>query len=648
MLRICDATVWNTPMKRAPKLAALSSTLGGVAMAALLCATILPRGVRAQAKQPSGEAVYQQYCASCHDHPTPRVPPRSALQNLSVARILRTLDIGVMMTVAYGLQRSQREAVAKYLGKPIDENAAPAKAFCSNRQFSWPENSTASWEGWSPSSSNTRFQSAAQASLDASQVRSLKLKWAFGFAGDITAYAAPTIQNGVLFVGSAGGVVQAMNAKTGCLYWTFQADGPVRAATLLAKNGAGHSILFPDQIGWFYSLDASTGRLLWRRRIDPHEATRLTGSAVTQDGVAFVPAASWEETRSANPKYPCCTFRGSVSALRVGDGSVLWKTYMIDPPKQTGVNSQGDPQFGPSGAGIWSAPTIDTKRGLLYVTTGDNYSPPATNTSDSVVALDLKTGKVLWSQQVTTGDFHNSGICANDDAKCGPDYDFGASAILAHSGGRDLLVAGQKSGIVYALDPDDQGKILWQARVGKGGITGGVQWGMASDNQKVYAAVSDVVALADESESNTDGALVGGANLDPVKGGGLTALRLTDGSKAWFAPSSPCMPPRPGCSPAQSAAVTIIPGAVFSGSLDGHLRAFSTSDGHVLWDFDTEREYATVNGVAGKGGSLDGAGPVIVDGMLYVNSGYPRFGGTVGNVLLAFGMDSRPPRKKDW
>ena len=617
-----------------------SSILCGALACAAGIAILFTAGsfsARVRAAPVSGEAVYQEYCAACHDHPGPRIPQRSALQNLSAARILRTLDIGVMMTVAYGLQRSQREAVAKYLGKPIDDSSPPASAFCSNRQFAWTGNSTPGWSGWSPSSSNTRFQSLEQASLSIAQVRNLKLKWAFGFSGDITAYAAPTVHSGVLFVGSAGGVVHAMDAKTGCLYWTFQADGPVRAATLIAKNGAGHSIMFPDQIGWFYSLDAFTGRLLWKRRIDPHEATRLTGSAVVQDGVAFVPAASWEETRSGNPKYPCCTFRGSVTALHVSDGSLLWKTYMIDPPKKTGVSRQGTAQFGPSGAGVWSAPTLDPKRGLLYVATGDNYSIPTTKTSDAVLALDQKTGKIAWRQQVTSGDFHNTGPCNEDDAKCGPDYDFGASAILVRLGGRDLLLAGQKSGIVYALDPDAQGKILWQERVGTGGITGGVQWGMASDEQNVYAAVSDIVALPDQSD--TGGAPVGGANFDPVKGGGLTALRLTDGAKMWFAPSYPCLPPRPGCSPAQSAAITAIPGAVFSGALDGHIRAFSTADGLLLWDFDTVKEYAAVNGITARGGSLDGAGPVVVDGMLYVNSGYPRFGGTIGNVLLAFGAD---------
>jgi polyvinyl alcohol dehydrogenase (cytochrome) len=339
-------------------------------------------------------------------------------------------------------------------------------------------------------------------------------------------------------------------------------------------------------------------------KIEQHEATRLTGSAVAQDGIVFVPAASWEETRSGNAKYRCCTFRGSVTALRVSDGSVVWKSYTVGEPKRTGVNRIGTPQFGPSGAGIWSAPTIDSKRGLLYITTGDNYSQPATKTSDAVLALSLKTGQIVWSQQMTAQDVYSNGACSDDNSTCGPDFDFGSSALLVSYQGHDLLIAGQKSGVVYALDPDAKGRILWQARVGKGGITGGIQWGMAGDEDKTYAAVSDLVDLP--ASSDAEPLPLGGQNFDPRQGGGLTALRLSDGSKAWFAASYPCSPPRPGCSPAQSAAVTAIPGAVFSGSLDGHIRAFSTEKGTLLWDFDTETEYHTINGVPAKGGSLDG------------------------------------------
>jgi polyvinyl alcohol dehydrogenase (cytochrome) len=375
--------------------------------------------------------------------------------------------------------------------------------------------------------------------------------------------------------------------------------------------------------------------VIWKKRIDEHEAARLTGSAVEVNGVVYVPAASWEETRSLNPEYSCCTFRGSVTALRARDGSVVWKTYTIDQPAhKTGTNKAGTQQWGPSGAPIWSAPTVDTKRGLLYVATGDNYSDPATPTSDAVMALNLKSGKIVWSTQVTANDAYTS-ACRSKDVNCpasdGPDFDFGSSAILVSApNGKEILVAGQKSGVVTAFDPDAKGKILWQTRVGKGGLNGGVQWGMATDGQKVYAAVSDVHAVM-----NTAGP-VGGATFDPVEGGGLTALHLEDGSKAWFAPSHPCQPPRPGCSPGQSAALTLIPGVVFSPGLDGHLRAFSTEDGTMVWDFDTAREYSTTNGVSGKGGSMDGAGPVIAGGMVFVNSGYPRNGGMPGNVLLAF------------
>ncbi len=622
--------------------------LSGLAAAAIFVGRF---SSRVSADTVSGEAVYREYCASCHDQVSSRVPPRSALKNLTAARILHTLDFGVMMSIAYPLQRNQREAVANYLGRPGADTGPAESAFCSNRSISWPANASTEWPGWSVNSSNTRFQSAESAALSVSQVRNLTLKWAFGFEGDITAFAAPTVQNGVLFTGSASGVIHAINSKSGCLYWTFQADGPVRAATLIAtagksigpgdgtavKNDGTPSILFGDQTGWFYSLDARTGRLLWRIRIDSHESTRLTGSAVAQAGIVYVPAASWEETRSGNPKYPCCTFRGSVSALRIADGSEVWKSYTIPPPKKVGVNDHNDPQFGPSGAGIWSAPTIDTRRGLLYVTTSDNYSHPATRTSDAVLALKLTTGRIEWVQQMTKGDVYSGGACPTENSPCGPDFDFGSSALLIHAGERDVIVAGQKSGMVYALDPDRRGKVLWQTRVGKGGETGGVQWGMASDSQKVYAAVSDLLNLV--GPPSGDRSQLGGATFDPVKGGGLSALRLTDGSRAWFAPSYACAPPRPGCSPAQSAAVSSIPGAIFSGSLDGHIRAFSSDDGQLLWDFDTEREYATVNGSKAKGGSLDGAGPVIVDGMVYVNSGYPRFGGEVGNVLLAFGLD---------
>ncbi len=588
----------------------------------------------------TGPEVYQKHCATCHDQTSPRIPPKAALQKLSSARILRTLDFGLMMSIAYPLKREERAAVASFLGIAGAEAGPPASAFCSSDKHPLAAVTRANWNGWSPSLANTRYQSTAQAGLAIGQVRGLKLKWAYGFTGDVTAFAAPTVLNGTIFVGSAAGTIQALDAKSGCVHWVFQANGPVRSAILAVPNGGRTSLLFGDQIGSFYSLDAMTGKQLWRKRVEEHEATRLTGAPVTQDGVVFIPAASWEETRSIDPQYACCTFRGSVTALRVSDGGSVWKSYLVGPPVKTGVTSTGIPQFGPSGAGVWSAPTIDTKRGVIYVATGDNYSQPATTTSDAVVALDLKTGRIVWSQQTLPGDAYNSS-CRNKAANCpsdnGPDYDYGSSALMVRTAdGHDMLVAGQKSGIVYALDPDLKGKIVWQARVGKGGLNGGVQWGMASDGQKVYVSVGDAAPLR-----QTTGALapVGNVDFDQTQGGGLTALRLADGTQVWHTPGHACDPPKPGCGPAQSGAVTAIPGVVFSGSLDGHVRGYSAEDGQILWDFDTAKDYTTVNGVPAKGGSLDGAGPVIVGGMIYVNSGYPRNGGMPGNVLLAFGPE---------
>jgi len=594
----------------------------------------------ALAQQVSGETIYRERCASCHELADPRIPPREALQKMPAARILKTLDFGAMMSIAYPLRRTEREAVAGYLGVP-DRNAAPqATAFCADRSVKLDSRTNSQWNGWSPTTANTRFQSADAAGLPPDRLSRLKLKWAFGFDGDISAFAQTTILGGYLFVGSAGGVIHALSVENGCTKWLFQAEGPVRSAILAVPLGQRHALLFGDQNGWFYALEAETGRLLWKKKIEGHEAARLTAAPVGFNGNVFVPAASWEETRALNPEYPCCTFRGSVTALRIRDGSQAWKTYMIpEKSKQTGKNRVGTSMFGPSGAGIWSAPTIDAKRGRLYVTTGDNYSSPSTATSDAVVALGLANGRIAWSKQVLAADAYNSS-CGTDGVSCpeekGPDYDFGSSALMVKlSNGRDLLVAGQKSGVVYALDPDRKGEIVWQARVGKGGVNGGVQWGMASDGQNVYAAVSDVVRRR-RTPTPSDPIAV---DLDPQQGGGLTALHLDDGKQVWHASPVPCGS-RARCSPAQSAAVTALPGIVFSGSWDGHLRAFSAEDGKVVWDFDSVRDYQTVNGVKANGGSMDGPGVVVVNGMLFVNSGYARNGGMPGNVLLVFGLEN--------
>ncbi len=583
----------------------------------------------------SGQAVYQKRCATCHDSGNARVPSREALKKVPVARIERSLDFGAMSNVASSLRRDERQAVAAYVGVASGNPAPLAKAFCSDRGVAITGRSKSEWNGWSPGPSNTRYQLGDVAGLTTDQVKKLKLKWAYGYDGDIVAFAPPTVLAGYLFVGSASGQVQALSTASGCVKWTFQANAPVRSAILAVPMGTKYALLFGDQYGWFYSVEAETGRLLWKKVVDPQEAIKLTGAPVAYQGTVFIPASSWEEGRTLSPEYTCCTFRGSVTALRIKDGSQLWKAYTIqEKPRPTGKNSAGIEQWGPSGGGVWSAPTLDPKRGLLYITTGDNFSDPPTNMSDSVVALELGTGRIAWFKQTTPGDVWNSS-CAQKGNCPGPDYDYGSSVLLEKAAnGRELLLVGQKSGVVYALDPDKKGEIAWQVRVGKGGINGGVQWGMASDGQRVYAATSDLMRRQGVNPDPLDPRPL---PIESTQGGGLTALRIGTGEKAWYTPPVACGA-KPGCSPAQSGAVSAIPGVVFSGSMDGHLRAYSAEEGRILWDFDTVREFETVNGVRASGGSLSGPGAVVVGGMVFVNSGY-RSGAMPGNVLLAFAPD---------
>jgi polyvinyl alcohol dehydrogenase (cytochrome) len=577
---------------------------------AMVC---LMGGVRALSAQAvSGEAVYQAHCASCHE--------AGPLQKIAASNILRELNSGVMASIGSQLSRAEREAVANYLGTA--DRAAQNIGLCgaddgvsssaNSRgkdgplKTDGPSHVNSAWNGWSPSATNTRFQESAGLTVD--QVSKLKLKWAFGFEGDTIVFSLPSVIGNNVFVGSNSGKVHALDAQSGCTRWAFQAGAGVRSAIVTAPIGQTHALLFGDRGGWFYSLEAETGHLLWKKKVDDHEGARMTGAAAVNDGIVYIPVASVEETLARRAGYVCCTFRGSVVALRVADGSQVWKTYMI-------------PEHGGSGVAVWSAPTIDLKRGVLYIGTGNNYSEPATAMSDSIVALEMKTGRIAWFRQTLPGDILN-GNCQQANNCPGPDYDFGSSPILEHARGRDLLLAGQKSGVVYALDQDNKGEIVWKVRVGKGGVNGGVQWGMASDGKNVYAATSDVVRR-------------GAAGYDPKQGGGLTALRIADGEKVWYADPPPC-DAKQGCSPAQSAAVTVIPGVVFAGSLDGHLRAYSAEDGKVIWDFDTVQEFKTVNGVKASGGGIDGPGPVVANGMVFVGSGYARTGGMGGNILLAF------------
>lgn len=507
------------------------------------------------------------------------------------------------------------------------------------------------WNGWGVDVSQTRFQPAGMAGLSAQDVPRLKLKWAFAFADVMRVTAQPTVVGGRLFIGSHFGWVYSLDAASGCVAWKYRAGAPVRTAITIGSVAGRPVAYFGDAHGMAYALDAAIGSTLWVVRVEDHPAAMITGAPLLAGGALFVPVSSFEERSGADPHRSCCTFRGSVSALDPATGKLRWKTYTIaDAPTPRALNSAGVRLHGPSGAAIWSSPTFDAAKNAVYVTTGDNYSDPPTDTSDAIMAFDAASGRRLWAHQVTAGDAFTVGCLPEPGPNCpkanGPDFDFGSSAILASlPGGRRVLVAGQKSGVVTAVDPDKDGEVLWQTRVGRGSPFGGVEWGSAADASDIYVAVSDTGLSV--VQPGTPGSQPSPFNpalaflLDPRRGGGLHALRFDTGAEVWQTPNPGCQDAPLGCGPAQSAAVTAIPGVVFSGGLDGHIRAYSAQDGRIVWDFDTKREYRTVNGVAGHGGSLDGAGAVVVGGTVYVDSGSGLWGGVPGNVLLAFTVDGR-------
>jgi len=596
-----------------------------------------------------GGAVYQKHCAQCHDRGVERAPQRDAMKLMTPERVLAALTNGKMAEQGKALTVAEARAVAAFVtAQPFGMVESVAQGLCADpaaafdRPFAGPY-----WNGWGVDAANSRLQPAAMAGLTAEQVGRLKLKWAFGFPGGIRALAQPTVVGGRIFVGSDTGKVYSLDAVTGCTYWMFPADATVRTAISIGRSGTRWAAYFGDQRAQAYAVDASTGALLWKVRVEQHPAAMITGAPALNDGRLYVPFSGGnEEVNGGSPQYECCKFRGGVTALDAATGKQVWESYTIpETPHPVRKNKQGTQLWGPSGAGVWSSPTVDMKKRAIYVTTGDSYSDPPARTSDAFVAFDMDTGKMLWSRQMTSGDAFNLGCPSGDncpEAK-GPDFDFGSSPGLVDlPNGKRALVAGQKSGMVHAVDPDQQGEVLWQTRVGKGGPLGGVQWGSAADGTNVYVALSDFSsAPAKGPEPGAQRTMFGiYFKPDPKAGGGLFALKLTTGERAWYTPAPECGD-KAGRSPAQSAAVTAIPGVVFSGSLDGHLRAYSTNDGRILWDVDTAREYSTVNSVKGTGGSIDGPGPVVVGGMLYVNSGYGFLGGMPGNVLLAFSVDGK-------
>jgi polyvinyl alcohol dehydrogenase (cytochrome) len=489
-----------------------------------------------------------------------------------------------------------------------------------------------SWNGWGAGLSNARYTETG--GITAAQVPRLKLAWAFGFPRALAARTQPTVIGDWLFTGSDAGDVFALDSKTGCIRWTYKARAGVRTAMTVARLGTGYGVYFGDGQANAYGLDAQTGRELWTRKVETHPNATITGAPAVYGGRVYVPtSAAGEEVRGQDPSYACCSFRGSVSALDLRSGELLWKSYTIQPePRPRGKSTKGVELLGPAGAGTWGAPTIDDARGVLYIGTGNGYAGPQQNAMNAIIAMDLKTGEHKWVRQTLPNDIwlyqcesQRGGQAKQVNPNCpeeeGPDFDFGTSPLITRTAAsRELLIVPQKSGVLYALDPNRKGAVIWQYRYGEGSAFGG-QWGAASDGVNAYIGTGDF--------------------LGPQPGG-MHAVNLETGQRSWYTPPQPKLctgAAEQRCFAAQSGAITAIPGVVFSAGADGGLRAYSVANGAVIWTFDTNRPFQTVNGVNAAGATMDAAGPVVAGGMLYVNSGYNGIVGRAGNVLLAFRVE---------
>jgi polyvinyl alcohol dehydrogenase (cytochrome) len=586
--------------------------------------------------QQDGGYLFKTYCANCHEGSSAdsRAPQTDVMKQMTPEHILEVLEKGVMKAQAAERSRAQRRTLAEYLTGKSFGSAPPdlmqRSAFCSNGIGPFKNTLDGpTWNGWGVTVTNTRFQPAASAQLTAENVPRLKLKWAFGYPGATSGGTQPVVAGGRVYVGTAEGDLYSLDASTGCVHWIFEADAGIRSAISLGKVGNDKlAAFFGDQSANMYAVDAQSGKVLWKRKIDENSRAAITAAPGLNGGRLYVGVSSREESQVGDPRYPCCEFRGSMVALDASDGMILWKTYTIaDEAHQLGKNGAGTTMWGPSGVPIWNSPTIDVKRNVLYAGTGNNYSTPATEASDSIIAFDMASGKIRWISQVAENDVWNGScrrpdrsdlVCPDADA---PDADVSSSPILVDINGHQMILSGNKSGMLYALDPDQQGKVIWKQSTGKGSTSGGIMWGSAVDAEKVYSPNAYFNAMEPEST------------------GGVTAFQVATGQKVWTAPAPPCAG-RKSCKPSHAAAVTAIPGVLFSGTWDGRFRAYSTADGRNIWEYDTAHDYQTVNGVKANGGSMSNAGATVVGGMVFTNSGYSHHGGIIpGNVLLAFSVD---------
>lgn len=641
-----------------------------------------------------GRQVYGEYCAQCHDNNNDAgAPLLESLRKLNSGTIRYSLERGYMKYEARNVPTDELEQLIQWLPEDettndawVEESRCPIKQRRVNLENA-PR--TATTFGLGPK--NHRNQSAADVGLSKADMPDLELAWSVAFPNTPTMRSQPVIVGDTLFIATTDAArMYALDANTGCIKWHYRSDMKLRSSLSFAEAtySTPAAIIAGDAAGRVHAVNATTGAALWVTDIALNDLNRITGAPVVLEDRVFAPLSAIEVNYTQYDDYECCQGQGAVVALDLATGEKLWTGRTMPEAQPVLTGRTGTTQWGPSGAIIWSTPAIDVERNRLYAGTGENTSWPATETSDAVVAYNLDTGERDWVFQATASDIWNY-ACFRRGANCdfpgeyaSPDFDFGGSAVLTEtSSGRDLIVIGQKSGVVWAIDPDTQ-ELVWSNRVGRGSASGGIHWGVAVDGERVYVPIND---------------RPGGPNDHPAWGPGLHALDLDTGESLWMykpsiadceidvepgfttrlprdlamTPIAAPMPPvdtrvwnnwqpaettsQPPRQPVQNAplqrdengrpiqcrlgmspAPLVVDGAVVTGTTGGMLRIFDGETGDVLFEYQTNRPYDAVNPVEAHGGGLDSHPYVAANGTLFVQSGYARFGEPPGNVLLAF------------
>ena len=588
----------------------------------LVLLSLVINPILAQTNNPDGKEIFNMNCIDCHLNQELKAPSIDSLKMMSRESIIQSMESGIMKMQSSGLSKPEINAIAEYL-QPI-ASSINSSGFCSGELS---VEAGPNWTSWGNSLNQKRFQKESVSRINLGNISNLDLKWVFGVPETGRVRSQPSIAGGLLFFGSQSGFIYALDAERGCIWWRYKAKSEVRNAIAidLDESNLPKDIYFGDFEGRVYRLDALSGEEKWVQKPNEHPLTTITGSIVIYENDIFVPLSSVEIVTAIDKDYECCTFRGGLVAMNKITGEIRWKYHTVDESISTGFNDANTQNFGPSGVPVWSSPTIDEKRRRIYIGTGQNYSPPATLMSDSIISIDIESGKRVWSFQSYKDDIWN-GSCVRDRVNCdfdiGSNFDFGASPLLISDKNKgDLIIAGQKSGMLYAIDPDE-GSVVWKKRVGKGGEHGGVHWSLSSDGRKIFVPIGDI--------GNHPKAI-------GERKSGIHAFDAFSGDPLWsYDAEDKCAENSFECYSGFSAAISSTDEILFAGNLNGTFFAISTSKGQPVWEFNTRREFKTINSFPANGGTMDATGPVISRKMIYINSGYGGYGKLPGNALIAF------------